>query len=162
MNKALHTLNEKETLEFGFRVGANEVTVLHINISTKKFSTRGKLGSYRGQLLNQPGGQLLDWLTASGLVIQSHLQHSMDGVYAKLPSLLWCFLKSKSCMRIIKRFWKNWCQLKMALAHFTEDFSSSGAPNWVSISQHWQLILHDHDPDSNHHFSLSPISNDKH
>lgn len=154
MKKALHTLNEKETLEFGFRVGANEVTVLHINISTKKFSTRGKLGSYRGQLL--------DWLTASGLVIQSHLQHSMDGVYAKLLSLLWCFLKSKSCMRIIKLFWKNWCQLKMALVHFTEAFSSSGAPISVSISQHWQLILHDHDPDSNHHFSLSPISNDKH
>lgn len=61
MKKALHTLNEKETLEFGFRVGANEVTVLHINISTKKFSTRGKLGSYRGQLLNQPGGQLLNF-----------------------------------------------------------------------------------------------------
>lgn len=162
MKKALHTLNEKETLEFGFRVGANEVTVLHINISTKKFSTRGKLGSYRGQLLNQPGGQLLDWLTASGLVIQSHLQRSMDGVYAKLLSPLWCFLKSKSCMKIIKLFWKNWCQLKMALPHFTEAFSSSGAPIWVSISQHWQLILHDHKPDSNHHFSLSPISNDKH
>lgn len=41
MRKALHTLNEKETLEFGFRVGANEVTVLHINISTKKNSQPG-------------------------------------------------------------------------------------------------------------------------
>lgn len=36
MKKALHTLNEKATLELGFRVGANEVAVLHINIFTKK------------------------------------------------------------------------------------------------------------------------------